>query len=622
MSATAPGHTKSASRFRAVREGGPARLSAAAALLALAGETVIALTAWKAIGGALVLAGMALMIAVAVREAAPPDPVSQEPSRRQAALLLLGILIVAFLMRRVQIGAIPWGLNNDEGIEGLIACRFLAGEAITPFSSIGLSRETLFHLLLMPLFSVAGPGIASLRMLSFLCGMAGVLLAYVAGSEMFSRRTGLVASFLMAVSSWHLLYSRTGLRNILLPVFFLGALWGFHRALRERRLLFFALTGVFLAAGMNSYTSFRVVPLALLAWLAVRRWLLKRPPLRAKEIAAGTVPFVVLMVPQLLVAARDPAGFLARGSYVLAQTPDASIPANLLYSFLMPGFYPARFGVMQSRWFFGDGVSLVYAAVGRAPETAVAAALMALGMVAVAARFVRRRGEGEGMVLLLYAATVAGVGLAGPSLTRLIGLVPLLCFMAAIGLEEITLRCFGSRPALRLAVTAGILALAAGASVEQYFLRAGRSPKAMFYYAAPQTIIGLYAASRAPDHPVHVFASEQPEALRFLTFTRQQFVVLHDDPATLDMTRVRRALGRQEFVLENHRKFYPLFTSLAQEFPWAEGTVLKDAQGRFDAPVAYIVSVDPARKEGAPAAPGPGSPRPPTMGPDGAVPPS
>jgi hypothetical protein len=588
---------------------------AAAALLALAGEASIA-AGWKAAGGALLAAGAALMAAVVIRQAAPEDPPTQEPSRKKAAVLLLGVLIVAFLMRRVQIGVIPWGLNNDEGIEGLIACRFLAGEAIAPFSSIGLSRETLFHLLLMPLFSLAGPGIDSLRLLSFLCGMAGVLLAYLAGSEMFSRRIGLITAFLMAVSSWHVLYSRTGLRNILLPVFVLGALWGLHRALRERRWIFFALTGAFLAAGMNSYTSFRIVPVALLVWLVARRWPLKREALRWSEIAACAAPFTLLMVPQLLVAARDPAGFLERGSYVLAQTPDASLPANLLYSFLMPCFYAARFGVMQSRWFFGDGVSLVYAAVGRAPETAVAAALMALGAVVLVGRFLRRRGEGEGMILVLYAATLASVGLAGPSLTRLIGLVPLLCTMAALGLEEITLRLFGARPALRAAVTAGILAAAAAASMEQYFLRAGNSPKAMFYYAAPQTIIGLYAASRAPDHPVHVFASEQPEALRFLTFTRQQFVVLHDDPGSLDLPRARRALGKQEFVLENHRKFFPLFTTLAEEFPWAEGTVLKDAQGRFEAPVAYIVSVDPAHK-GA-AAPPAGGTRPPVVGPDGA----
>jgi len=225
------------------------------------------------------------------------------------------------------------------------------------------------------------------------------------------------------------------------------------------------------------------------------------------------------------------------------------------------------------------------------------------------------------MILLLYAATLASVGLAGPSLTRLIGLVPLLCLMAAVGLEEMTLRCCGARPKLRLGITAAILAAAAAAGVEQYFLRAGADPKAMFYYAAPQTIMGLYAASRTPDHPVHVFATEQPEALRFLTFTRQQFVILHDDPGSLDMERVRRAPGKQEFVLENHKSFFPLFTALAQEFPWGEGTVLKDAQGRFQAPVAYIVMVDPAHKEG--GAPPPAEPRrPPTAGPDGAVPPS
>jgi len=565
--------------------------------LTLAGQALIVLAAQAMVGGLLVLTGVALLAWEQAKSDRVMPEAAPDPSRKQVVFLLLGILLVAFLLRRFEIQSIPWGLNNDEGIEGLIACRFLAGERIAPFSSIGVSRETLYHLLLMPLFRFAGPGIASLRMLSFLCGMGAVALIYFLGRELFSRRAGLFAAFLLAVSPWHVLYSRTGLRNILLPVLLLGSLWAFTRALRTRRNAFFALTGVLLAAGMYSYTSFRVVPLALVLWSLIRRRLLKAAPITWKQAGLACGSFLLLMIPQFLVMLSDPAGFLARGGYVLTQTPDASIPENLLFSLLMPVYYPERFGVMQSRWFFSDGVSLVYAAVGRTPESVVSAALMALGFVAVWARFIRKRVEGEGLVLFLFGVTVLTVGLAGPSLTRLIGNLPLLCLMGAIFLDETWSRLRQTQPRwLGAMVTAALLTGAAAMGFEQYFLRAGSSPKAMFYFAAPQTIMGLYASSRAPDHPVAVFYTEEPETLQFLTFARRQLVSLQSDPQKLDLGRLRGGAGREEFVLENHRRFLPVFSEIAKEFPWADATMLKDAVHHPDLPVAYVLDVDPERK--------------------------
>jgi 4-amino-4-deoxy-L-arabinose transferase-like glycosyltransferase len=428
--------------------------------------------------------------------------------------------------------------------------------------------------------------------------MAAVVVIYFLGKELFSRRVGLFAAFLLAVSPWHVLYSRTGLRNVLLPVLLLGSLWAFTRALRVRRPSYFVLTGFLLAAGMYSYTSFRVIPLALLLWALVRRRFLGAAPITWKEAGLVCGTFLALMVPQILVMLSDPAGFLARGGYVLTQTPEASIPENVLYSLVMPVYYPARFGVMQSPWFFGDGVSLVYAAVGRTPESLVSAALMALGVVLAIARFVRKRAEAEGLVLFLVGLTVVTVGLAGPSLTRLIGNLPLLCLLAGCFLEEVRRRLGERLPGwLGVSVSAALLAGAAAMGFEQYFLRAGSSPKAMFYFAAPQTIMGLYASSRAPDHPVTVLYTEEPETLQFLTFARRGLVTLQSDPQKLDWNVVRGATSRQEFVLENHRRFLPVFSELAKEFPRADATMLRDAQHNPAQPVAYILDVDPQKRE-------------------------
>jgi len=547
------------------------------------------------VGGALLyLCASGVLILGLYRKEGEPATAAPDLSREKATASLLVVLLAALALRSYLLGAIPWGLNNDEGIEGLIACHFLSGVPITPFSDIGISRETLFHVLLLPIFRFFGPGILSLRSLSVGAGVASVALTYFAGKELFSRRVGLFAAAALSVSPWHLLYSRTGLRNILVPVFLLTTLGLYHRALEKRLVMQFLLTGVVLGTGMYSYTSFRLMPLVLTAWSLLRRWVLKRTPMKWREVLAVAVPFVALLTPQLIYALKDP-GILVRGNYVLEQTPQASYPANLLYSFLMPVVYPARFGVVQSRYYFGDGVSLVYAAVGRTPETVVSAALMACGFILVVVRLFRRRTEGEGILLLLFLVTVGSVGVAGPSLTRLISNLPILCLMGALFLEEI----FRSlRHQFRASVGWGVVWLllltAAVLGYDQFFNRAGRSGKAMDYYAYPQTVMGLYAASRPPDHPVFVFYTEQPEALQFLTYPRRGLTPLYTDPAKLDLEKIRSGPQHLEIVMQNHRRFLELFRTLAEIFPGAAATALSDPLHNPDRKVAYVLEITPA----------------------------
>jgi Dolichyl-phosphate-mannose-protein mannosyltransferase len=580
----------------------------AALTAALAGQTLLLAGATWAGALLYLLAAVLLLGARDSGEALRP---SGDLPRIGALAALILIFTAALILRRMDIGSIPWGLNNDEGIEGLIACRFLSGARITPFSTIGLSRETLFHVLLLPLFRLLGPGISALRLLSLLVSLATLPVLVLTGREFFSARAGLLAAALMAFSPWHLLYSRTGLRNILLPLFVLAALASFHRAVNGHRLGWFAAAGTVLGIGMYSYTSFRVVLPILLGWSLLRRFLLRRKPLTWRETLVLIVPLLVLLVPQIGYAAAHPGEVLFRGGYVLGQTPRASLSANVLYSLLMPLYYPARFGVMQSLYYFGDGVSLVYAAVGRTPETVVSAALMACGMVLVLSRFLRRRGEAEGVLLLCFVSTLLTVGLAGPSLTRLIGNLPLLCLAGGLFLEEcgqVLERRFS--PAAGRALVGLLLACAGLMCYEQYFLRAGTSPKAMFYYAAPQTFMATYATTRPPDHPVIVLYSEEPETMEFLTFGRR-WVTAERDPSRLDLERIRDATVPLEFVVENNRRFGAILRKLGEIFPTARPIPLSDPLHPSERPVAYVLNADPASGSRLlPPSPSPGAPSP------------
>ena len=83
----------------------------------------------------------------------------------------------------------------------------------------------------------------------------------------FGASVALSATFLLAVSRWHLTVARAGLRFTFLPV--LAALTGLFllRALRYRQRNDFLLLGFVLGVGMHTYTPFRIIPLAVIACL-------------------------------------------------------------------------------------------------------------------------------------------------------------------------------------------------------------------------------------------------------------------------------------------------------------------------------------------------------------------
>ena len=112
----------------------------------------------------------------------------------------------------------------------------------------------------------------------------------------------------------------------------------------------------------------------------------------------------------------------------------------------------------------------------------------------------------------------------------------------------------------------------------------------------------------APDHPVIVFYTEQPETLQFLTFARRRWVTLENDPSRLDLAKVRAAGVRQEFVVENDRRFKDLFQRLESMFPGAQRTYLRDVRRPAEGIVAFILDVPPAsgRPPGDEALPGAG----------------
>lgn len=139
-----------------------------------------------------------------------------------------------------------------------------------------------------------------LRSLSAVIGTATVPVVYLAGRELVSRRTGLIAAAITAVAPWMVWYSQEGRSYPLLMLLGAVSLLYFARSLKEsstKNLGFWALSSA-LALATHYFAAFLVVPEAI--WLLYRlgRDHLKRLVASLAVIAASAAALAPLALDQ------------------------------------------------------------------------------------------------------------------------------------------------------------------------------------------------------------------------------------------------------------------------------------------------------------------------------------
>ena len=155
------------------------------------------------------------------------------------ALITLCLLITfAFGLRLIELDRLPLSLSLDESANGLDALRLWRTRWLTPFLQNNFGRETLFFYVQGVVLWLSGISIFSLRWASAVVGVLTIPLLYRVGQRMGLGRqvsrtpfwpgmVGLLAATGLAVSYWHLYFSRVALRAVLLLPLLLAQVWCF-----------------------------------------------------------------------------------------------------------------------------------------------------------------------------------------------------------------------------------------------------------------------------------------------------------------------------------------------------------------------------------------------------------
>ena len=316
----------------------PVWWASAGLVLGFAGQVLLREQIVVPAAALLLLIGATLVAAACTRDASPEKTATTTAAIHLDAPLLGLCLLIALALRLIALDSVPFGLWRDEARHGLLALQILDDPTYRPIYVPGAADipALLFYLQTLPI-ALFGPTVPAVRLVSALAGSLTVVPIYFLGRFLLGREVGLVAAFLLAVSSWHIALSRLAFAAVLDPLFTLSALallahiTGRRSTPGTRRLVVEALlAGVCAGLALNTYHSARMMPLAVVAVVLVglgrdaQAWRRAAPGLLAFATAA-----VVVALPLLWYITTQPGGFNRRVAQVGFLSPNEERPTYL-----------------------------------------------------------------------------------------------------------------------------------------------------------------------------------------------------------------------------------------------------------------------------------------------------
>jgi 4-amino-4-deoxy-L-arabinose transferase-like glycosyltransferase len=215
-------------------------------------------------------------------------------------LILIAIILLASFIRLFALGDTPISLFGDEVDVGYHAWSLITtgrdymGNLLpTYIQSLSESRAPLLMYAVAPFVGLFGPSTLSVRLAPALFGILSVVLIYVVTHRLFPKiiyqlgkfqiNLGHLSAFLLAMTPWHIMYSRTAFESTLLLALIL---LGLYLYLSKRYVLSFVSFALTLYA-YSTATVFTPLFVALTIWAL---WHSHRPQLKHLIL-----PFIILI---------------------------------------------------------------------------------------------------------------------------------------------------------------------------------------------------------------------------------------------------------------------------------------------------------------------------------------
>jgi 4-amino-4-deoxy-L-arabinose transferase-like glycosyltransferase len=450
-------------------------------------------------------------------------------TRNHALAFMLLCLLAAAALRFHNLPGLPPGLHYDEAANAILSAEIGRGESLPIFIESYTGKEVLFFYLAGGLMRLAGDSVLVLRLTAAFLGLLSLAAAYWLGRELgLSRGAALLAVTLLAVSFWHLLFSRLGFRAISQPLLQALTAAALFRGLRREQRRWLLIGGLFLGLTAYTYLAARLFPVLLLLTLLPLLFSRKRWRLRWRELGVTAVTALLVLFPLLAYFLTHPDAFWVRISQVGTGAEGVTPLLGYLRSlemFFLRGDPYIRFNVPERPLF-----------------TLLWGAALLGGWAVTLASWKRLRTDwrrSAALLLLLtpfvmILPTALAVNEILPSNLRAIGLMPFLFYLPAIGMETLLAEMATryQRPELAtrgMLTVALIFLLVEGVFVAQSYFQEWGSDPALFAetdgdltavaaFLNEQDLTGqtTYVASRYYQPPTIAFLSSAYDSLKWL----------------------------------------------------------------------------------------------------------
>lgn len=233
--------------------------------------------------------------------------------------LLIGIIVLAAVLRLWQLGNIPPSPDWDEVALGYDAYSFIhtGRDEFGKFLPVVLRsfddyKPALYAYLTVPSVLAFGLTVFAVRFPSAIFGILSVLAVFYLVRELFENykykdQLSLISSFCLAISPWSIQFSRVGFEsnvgtalNIFMALFFL-------KGIKKPWLL--SISAIFAGLAIYAYQSEKVfTPLLALALVLIYRK--KLFPLSKKFIFSAFAIGIIVILPMVLYTFTDSSSFL------------------------------------------------------------------------------------------------------------------------------------------------------------------------------------------------------------------------------------------------------------------------------------------------------------------------
>lgn len=228
-------------------------------------------------------------------------------NKKLTLILLIGIVILASILRLWQLSKVPSSPDWDEASLGYNAYSIMQtgrdeyGEFLpVVLRSFDDYKPALYVYLVIPFIKLVGLNIYAVRLPAALFGILAVLATFFLVKELFSNvKTALLASFFLAISPWHLQFSRIAFESGVGMAFNIFSALFFIKGLKKP--FYLLASSVLMGLSLYIYQSEKVfTPILAVILIGVFRKQLFSIP--KKYLAAALIIGAIISLPMINLA--------------------------------------------------------------------------------------------------------------------------------------------------------------------------------------------------------------------------------------------------------------------------------------------------------------------------------